>query len=133
MKKIICILICLLMVMSSVCVIASATSNNVVEYIKDDTKYTVEFEDSTVSEEKKVVIANALIGTDEAEIMTANIWCDLFGHDYKYTTASVVQHKAKIYAPRCKKQSYDVTYCEDCDYTEQTLKSVVYIECCPED
>ena len=133
MKKLTCLLISLLIVMSSVCVIASAISNNVVEYIKDDTKYTVEFEDSTVSEEKKVVIANALIGTDEAEIMTANIWCDLFGHDYKYTTASVVQHKAKIYAPRCKKQSYDVTYCEDCDYTEQTLKAVNYINCCPED
>ncbi len=133
MKKLISVLICLLIVMSSVCVIVSATSNNVVEYIKDDTKYTIHIEDSSISEEKKVVIANALLGTEESEIMTANIWCDLFGHDYKYTTANVVKHKAKIYAPRCKKLVYDVTYCEDCDYTDATLISTIYIECCPED
>ena len=133
MKKTICAFICLLMVMSTACVVASATSNSGIEYIKEDTKYTVEFDDSTISEEKKIVIANALIGTEESEITTANVLCDLFGHDYQYTTASVVEHKAKVYAPRCKKLSYDVTYCEDCDYTEQTLKSTVYIYCCAED
>ena len=56
---------------------------------------------------------------------------------YKYLritrTASVIQHKVSELNPRCKKQTYDVTYCEDCDYTKETLVNTTYINCCPED
>lgn len=133
MKSIISLLICSLIVMTTMCVFASANENDVIKYTENDIEYTVEFEDSALSDEKKTVIVNALIGTDESGIMLANIWCDIFGHDYKYTTVSVIEHKASAIAPRCKKQTYDVTYCEDCDYTQETLVNVTYINCCPED
>lgn len=133
MKRIISLLLCTLIIMTSMCIIASASSNGTVELEVNGIEYTIEFEDSAISEEKKTVIANALLGINESEIMPANIWCDLFGHDYQYTVASAVQHKASSTAPRCKKQTYDVTYCEDCDYTQQTLVAVNYIYCCPEE
>ncbi len=133
MKKITSLLICALIIMTSMCVAASATSTETKEYNYNGIEYTVEFEDSDISEEKKENIAYSLIGNDESDIMPANILCTIFGHDYKYTTASVIQHKASATSPRCKKQTYDVTYCEDCDYTEQTLLGTTYINCCPED
>ncbi len=133
MKKAINLLVCAVIIMTSICVAAGATGNNTVECEANGIEYTVEFEDPALTEEKKVSIANDLIGTNESEIMTANLLCSLFGHDYKYTTASVTQHKASSIAPRCKYQSYDVTYCSRCDYTEQKLVAVNYIDCCPED
>ncbi len=119
--------------MTSTCVIAGATGDNTVECEVNGVEYTIEFEDTTLTEEKKTAIANALIGTNESEIMPVNLLCSLFGHDYKYTTASSIQHKASATVPRCKYQSYDVTYCSRCDYTEQKLVAVNYIDCCPED
>lgn len=119
--------------MTTMCILASATGNDTIELEANNTHYTIEFEDTTLSEEKKNSISYALIGTNESEIMPANIWCDIFGHDYKYTTATVTEHKAKTYAPRCKLLTYDVTYCEDCDYTAQTLLGTSYINCCPEE
>lgn len=132
MKKIISLLICTIILMTSLCIIADANSNSYT-YIIDEVEYTVEISDTNISNEKKQLIADALINMNESEIMPANIWCDLFGHDYKYTTASMTQHKVNVYNPRCKRQTYDVTYCEDCDYTEQTLKAINYVNCCPEE
>ncbi len=132
MKKAINLLICTLIIMTSICVSTSAGSNTV-ECEANGIEYTVEFEDPALTEEKKTSIANALIGTSESEIMTANLLCSLFGHKYKDTVASAIQHKASAIAPRCKKQTFDVKYCENCDYTEQTLLGTTYINCCPED
>ncbi len=135
MKKLTCLLISILIVMSSVCICATATSasNNTYTYKIENVTYTIEFEDNNLAPDKQSIVAEKLIGLDAGEVQTYGLGCVLFGHDYQYTTASVVQHKAATYAPRCKKQSYDVKYCEDCDYTEQTLKAVNYINCCPED
>ena len=134
MKKITCILICVLMLMTSMCIWVSATSeNNAYSYEIDNTIFTVEFEDNNLSSEEQVVVAEKLIGLNNAEMQTYGLGCTLFGHDYKYTTVSVVQHKVNKYVPRCKKQTYDVTYCEDCDYAEETLKAINYIDCCPQD
>jgi len=133
MKRITSLLICALIIMTSMCIFASATSSNTKEYNVDGIEYTVEFEDSSISEEKKEIIANALIGNDESDIMPTNILCDIFGHDYKYTTTTVIQHKASSTAPRCKKQTYEVTYCEDCDYTNEKLITSTYVYCCPVD
>lgn len=132
MRRIISLLLFTVIMMATMCIIADA-SNNSYTFQKENIEYTVEINDSSISEQKKQTIANALVGSTESEVMTINIWCDLFGHDYQYTTASVIQHKAKVYTPRCKRQTYDVTYCEDCDYTEQTLKSTTYVNCCPEE
>ncbi len=133
MKKAINLLVCAVIIMTSICVAAGATGNNTVECEANGIEYTVEFEDPALTEEKKASIANALIGTNESEIMTANLLCSLFGHDYKYTTATATQHKVKTYAPRCKLMTYDVKYCSRCDFTEQTLLGTTYIDCCPED
>lgn len=132
MKKMISLLICTALLMTGMCIMADA-ANDTYSFEREGYNYTIEINDANVSNEKKQAIANALVGANESNIMTTNIWCDLFGHDYKYTTASMIQHKVNVYNPRCKMQTYDVTYCEDCDYTEQTLVAVSYINCCPEE
>lgn len=132
MKKTIGLLICALMLLTIMCITVAADTN-IYTYEVDGIEYTVKFEDENIPNEKKAAIAISLISTDETEIMPANILCDIFGHDYLYTTASVIEHKAYANAPRCRQETYDVTYCEDCDYTEQTLVNVTYIDCCPQD
>lgn len=127
------LLLCAVILMTSMCVFADAMNNGVYTYVSDDAKYTVEINDNSIAEEKKKNIANSLLGNTETDIMVANIWCDIFGHEYKYTTATVIEHKVNTYNPRCKSQLYDVTYCNDCDYTEQTLKATSFTICCPEE
>ena len=133
MKKITSLLICAHIILTSMCISASATNTETKEYSYNGIEYTVEFEDSEISEETKENIAYSLIGNDESDIMPANILCTIFGHDYKETMASVIQHKASATSPRCRKQTFDVTYCDDCDYTKSTLLGTTYINCCPED
>lgn len=130
MKRIICVLISMLILMTSACVFASALEENV--YVIDGIEYTVQFDDSVPSE-KQEIIAQALIGGDCCSAQPYGLGCTLFGHDYAYTTSTVVQHKIFPTAPRCVEYLYDVTYCEDCDYTEQTMIARNYIYCCPED
>ena len=127
MKRIVCFLISALIIMSFACVFAGA---NEITYVVDD-RYTIIFED-TVPADKQEVIAHALICEDD-EIQTYGLGCTLFGHDYAYTTATVIEHKIFPTSPRCVEYTYDVTYCEDCDYTEETLIGRRFILCCPED
>ena len=129
MKKIISVFLCCVILLSSACVFASAT-NDVYTYEIDGIEYTVQITDDNINENKKQSIANALVNAEVSEAVPANIWCDIFGHDYKYTTASVVSHKVRTSAPRCKVDYYNVTYCEDCDYTQQTYTGTEYINCC---
>lgn len=131
MKKIISVLICVAVLMTAATVFAAATDNGVYVYEVDETEYTVEFTDNNVSAEKQECIAQSLVGVKDESIQTYGLGCLLFGHDYKYTTTFVITHKVRTYAPRCKRETYDVTYCEDCDYTEQTLVATSYIVCCP--
>ncbi len=131
MKKIISVLICAAVLMTATTVFAAATDNGVYVYEVDETEYTVEFTDNNVSAEKQELIAQSLVGVKDESIQTYGLGCLLFGHDYKYTTTFVITHKVRTYDPRCKRETYDITYCEDCDYTEQTLVSTVYIVCCP--
>ncbi len=135
MKKIISILMSLLILMSTMCIWATATSesNNTYTFDTEEAVYTVEFNDNNLTAEEQELVAAKLAGIEYNAAAPANILCDIFGHDYEYTTASVITHKVRTYAPRCKKQMYDVTYCEDCDYTEQTLTLTTYIDCCAED
>lgn len=132
MKKVISVLVCFLIVMSAMCTIASASSAtaNKYTYIIDDTNYTVEFEDNNLTSKEQEIVAKKLLGMESGDVQTYGLGCTLFGHDYKYTTASVIQHKVRTSAPRCKLSLYDVTYCEDCDYTKETLTSTSYQNCC---
>lgn len=134
MKKIISILMSILMIMSAMCIFASASSetDNTYTYVIDGCEHTVIFEES-VPAEKQEMIAQKLIGIYDDSAQTYGLGCTLFGHDYLYTTSSMIQHKVNTYEPRCRKLTYDVTYCEDCDYMEQTLVKTDSIYCCPVD
>lgn len=112
---------------------ASGESTTTYTYETEDAEYTVVFSNSSMPAEKQEAIARRLIGIDDSSIQTYGLGCTLFGHDYLYDQANVITHKVKATAPRCKSQSYNITYCEDCDYYEEQLVSVIYIYCCPED
>lgn len=130
MKRVVCFLISALILMTFACVFAGASNEYI--YVLDGNEYTVEFK-TGVPDEKQETIANALVGDNGNAAQPYGLGCTLFGHDYKYTSAIVIQHKVFPTSPRCVEYYYDVTYCEDCDYTEETLLGSSYIDCCPKD
>ena len=132
MKKTIRILAFLLVFMTALTVVASATgeSTAVYTYETEDTEYTVTFSNDAIPQEKQEAIAKKLIGVDDSSSQTYGLICTLFGHDYVYDSVNVVTHKVLSTAPRCKQQTYDVTYCDNCDYYEEELVSTTYIYCC---
>ena len=132
MKKVISILTSLFILMTVLCVSATADStvNNTYVFETEDAHYTVEFYDNNLTVEQQRHIAEKLIINENDLVQTYGLGCTLFGHDYKYTTASVITHKYRTSQPRCKKDLYDVKYCEDCDFTEETLTTTTYIICC---
>lgn len=135
MKKTIRVLAFLLVIMTSLTIVAAAFGENTTAYTyeTEDTEYTVIFSDSAMPQEKQEAIAQKLIGMDDSSAQTYGLGCTLFGHDYLYDTVHVVTHKARSTSPRCKQQTYDITYCEDCDYFQEKLVATTYIICCPED
>lgn len=135
MKKTIRVLAFLLIIMTSLTIVASAFGENTTTYTyeTEDTEYTVIFSDSSIPQEKQEAIAQKLIGLDDSSAQTYGLGCTLFGHDYLYDTVHVVTHKAKASQPRCKQQTYEVTTCEDCDYFKEELMTTTYINCCPLD
>lgn len=135
MKKTIRVLAFLLVIITVLTVVASATGENTTTYTyeTEDAEYTVIFSNSSMSQEKQEAIAQKLIGLDDSSVQTYGLGCTLFGHDYLYDRVHVVTHKVYSTSPRCKRQTYDITYCEDCDYYEEKLVAVTYIVCCPED
>lgn len=132
MKKLISTFMSLFIIMTVLCasVNAESTVNNTYTFETEEAHYTVEFSDNNLTEEQQRTIAEKLIAGEDNSIQTYGLGCTLFGHDYKYTTASVTEHKVRTSAPRCKRLTYDVKYCEDCDFTEQTLLTTAYIYCC---
>lgn len=132
MKKTVRALALLLVLITTLTVAASATggSTNVYTYTVEDTEYTVIFSDSSIPQEKQETIAQRLIGADDSSAQTYGLGCTLFGHDYLYDTVYVVKHKVNATSPRCERMTYDITYCEDCDYYEEELVRSAYIVCC---
>ena len=132
MKKLISILISMLIVMTFLCVIASAesNSNNTYTFETEDTNYTVTFDGNNLSEEQQKIVAEKLVFDNDDSTQTYGLGCTLFGHDYLYDTAYVITHKVRSSQPRCKEDTYDVKYCEDCDFMEETLINSKYIYCC---
>ena len=135
MKNTVRALALLLVLITTLAVTASASgeSTNVYTYTVEDTEYTVIFSGSSIPQEKQETIAQRLIGADDSSAQTYGLGCTLFGHDYLYDTVYVIKHKAKSLSPRCERMTYNITYCEDCDYFEETPVSSRYIVCCPED
>ncbi len=134
MKKYIRVLVCLLAVLAvSTVVVAATDANKQYTYQMDDVTYTVEFLDDVFTFEQQAVVADRLVYAEDSDAQTYGLWCTLFGHELKESTVGVITHKVDTYAPRCKREIYDVTICEKCDYQTQTLSSVSYINCCPEE
>ena len=118
--------------MTFLCVIASAesNSNNTYTFETEDTNYTVTFDSNNLSEEQQKIVAEKLVFDNDDSTQTYGLGCTLFGHDYLYDTAYVITHKVRSSQPRCKEDTYDVKYCEDCDFMEETLINSKYIYCC---
>ncbi len=132
MKKTIKVLAFLLVIITALTVVASATGENTTTYTyeTEDAEYTVIFSNSSMPQEKQEAIAQKLIGIDDSSAQTYGLGCTLFGHDYLYDSVNVVTHKVRTTSPRCKRQTYDITYCEDCDYYVEKLVATTYINCC---
>ena len=133
MKKIISVVMSFLMIsLFSVCAFAS-DDNNIYTYVNKGVEYTVDFSESSFSEEKREVIAQRLIGLIDDEVQTYGLMCSLFGHKLEEGTVGVITHKVRTYAPRCLDETYDVKSCTRCDYQEKTLVISIYVDCCPEE
>jgi hypothetical protein len=118
--------------MTALCVVVSAENSikNTYTFETEDAQYTVTFNNDNLSEEQQRIVAEKLVLGNDDSTRTYGLGCILFGHDYVYTSANVVTHKVRTSQPRCREDAYDVTYCEDCDYTEETLVDSEYIYCC---
>lgn len=134
MKKYTRILAYILVLLTLTTVWAAATeSNQQYTYKKDDTEYTVEFIETTLTAEQQEQVAYRLVYVEEQTAQTYGLMCTLFGHDLTESKVGVITHKVKTYAPRCKREIYNVTVCERCDYQTQTLSTTSYLDCCPEE
>lgn len=131
MKRIISALLCAAMLASLTLVFASANNGNAVYTFNiDGTEYTVSFENSALTPEQQQIIAERLVGISEAPAQTYGLGCTLFGHDYITEIATVTVHNVSSTAPRCRRDTYEVKTCEDCDYYKQTFISSVPSYCC---
>lgn len=134
MKKITCILSCILILSTLTTIWAGATaSNQQYAYTVNNVEYTVEFIDTELSADQQEQVVYRMIFGDDLNAQTYGLVCTLFGHKLTESTVEVITHKVKTYAPRCKREIYDVTVCERCDYQTQTLSGTSYILCCPEE
>ena len=113
--------------------VAATGSTQQYTYQKDDIKYTVEFIETTLSTEQQEQVAYRLVYTEGTPTQTYGLMCTLFGHELTESKVGVITHKVFTYAPRCKREIYNVTICERCDYQTQTLSGTSYLDCCPEE
>ena len=136
MKKALLIVLTLIMVLSSVPVLANAEENNSnasFEYEIDGTEYTIEFSNSSFDAEKQEMIARRIVGLEVTTIQPRNLLCDIFGHKETTENVTAIVHKVYDTAPRCLTKTFRVTTCSRCDYYKQTLISSEYRYCCAED
>ena len=132
MKRIVSIIMCLVLFTAAIPVVSASDENGVYIYEIDGVEYTVEFVDDDISPDKMEMIAETLVGLRDGSAQTYGLGCTLFGHDYVTKAVLVTEHKVRASIPRCLQHTYNVTYCEDCDYTKsQVLVSSIYIDCCP--
>ncbi len=136
MKRIISIFMAAILCVFSAAVLTSATAetaDSFVVIVSEGVEYTVEFENTTLSDERQRVIAEKLVYGDTDNIQTYGLMCTLFGHKTEQNTVGVITHKVRTSSPRCKREAYLVTTCTRCDYQEQELTGTSYIVCCPVD
>lgn len=135
MKRITSIFLATLLCILSAALITSATAetvNSSVIIVSDGVEYTVEFKNTTLSDEQQQAIAERLVNDEEDSVQSYGLMCTLFGHKTEQSTVAVITHKVRTTSPRCKRETYLVTICTRCDYQEQDLGGTSYIVCCAE-
>lgn len=134
MKRIIHTTAWLLVLLTALNIWASAESKNTqYTFETNGVTYTVEFTETSLSEEKQAEVAQRLLGIKDSDAQTNGLGCTLFGHDLTSELVLVITHKVRVYAPRCERKSYEVETCADCDYLNATLLNTDYVFCCPVD
>ena len=133
MKKIISVFIALVLCIFSAALITSASENPTVVITTDDAEYTVEFENTNLSEEQRTAIAHNLVFGKDDNAQTYGLMCTLFGHKTEQIKATKITHKVRTSSPRCKRDSYVITTCTRCDYYDEEYTGTSYIVCCPVD
>jgi hypothetical protein len=124
MKKFIAFLLSAILICSLSFQVASASD---FETEKEST-YIEFIHEEGISDELKTKIENHLLGKSTKE--TRGLWCTLLGHSLVTTTSTKITHKVNATAPRCLEEIYEVQTCERCDYTNSTIVSSNYINCC---
>lgn len=134
MKRIIvCMLTAILLLAAAVNCFAVSENDIVWEYA--DVHKTVIFESDTIYtvDEQKYIADILVYGESENDGIEVHSLCWLTGHKTKTQYVTVITHKVNAKEPRCLKQLYEVTICENCSYQEETLVSTTYYACCPAD
>ena len=128
MKKISKI-IALIMVAVFVAVPVTRASNSTYTYQSGNIQITIIH--SGLSEEKLLYIVQLLeSGETKADSQTYGLTCTLFGHKLVTTKDEVITHMVYDTYPHCKREYYNTTICERCDYAEVELISTSAVGCC---
>ncbi len=116
------------------CILFSLTCFAQAEYNYGIEDTTVIFQtNSAFSDETKQYIADRLIYGNNDDGISTYSWCWLTGHDKQTENAWKIEHKVYDTNPRCKKTTYMITTCTNCDFIEFKDLTYEYIVCCPED
>lgn len=127
---------CLLVLsfMLAICGASSSaqTNNNIFHYDNCD----VIVENSDLSYEKKMMIADNIAGTNtekpmESDSSTYNLLC-VFGHKKVVSEVTEVRHNVYNTTPKCVQNIYDITTCEreNCDFFESEVISSIRTAAC---
>ena len=130
MKKILFIILCICMVITS-----HATTSDTYQFEYEEQGKTIIFDDNTTftSEERQYIADVLVYGNSDTENSTTYAWCWLTGHDLSYESVIEIQHKVSATEPRCYKTTYKVETCSKCDHMETTTLGSTFIVCCPEE
>jgi hypothetical protein len=79
---------------------------------------------------EKAELITALLNSEEIAVPRSILY--IFGHIKEQTTVVVTEHRVWATSPRCRRITYDVTYCtrSSCDYVVMTVRSQIAIVCC---
>lgn len=132
-KVVVCMLISVFLLATAMYCFAASETDIVWEYA--DAQKTVIFESDTAytKDEQKNIADMLVYGESENDGIELHSLCWLTGHKTKTEYVSVITHKVRDEVPRCRKERYKVTTCENCTYQEETLVSTTLIACCPAD
>lgn len=123
MKKIIAILLSAVFIFGAMSVGVNAADSF------EEPQIEFVFEDGTSLEIQNRIIAD-LTGENDGAAATYGLTCTLFGHKLDTGVTTAITHNANATAPRCLQKTYSYEICTRCDYSEYTLLSSAYINCC---